>query len=335
MPTIYLVMPGARAGLESEHIRLDLPGDDDRPASQRDIPLLDVERVIVDTRVTFSMPLLAECMRREIPVVLTHRGERVVGLCQPPAPHTRARRRQYERMRESAFVLAVAAGFVRAKLANSRRVLQRLAANRPDREADAAMGALRRLIEDVAGAESVETLRGLEGTGAGRYFEALGRFFPATAPFEYRSRRPPHNAANAVLSFAYTLLAAEAECAAHAAGLDVAQGFLHEAADRRPSLALDLIEPFRAPLADALALDLLNHATIDPVKHFQPVDGGVYLNDDGRRRFFVVYERRMQSEFVSPATGRRTSLRTELQHSAVALRMHIMEDASFEAFAMH
>jgi len=335
MPGLYVVTPGARIGLESEHIRLEVPAHDDHPAEERDIPLLDIDRLVLDTRVACSMPLLAECMRREIPVILTRRGERIVGLCLSPAPHARARRCQYERMRDPAFVLAIATAFVRAKLGNSRRVLQRLAANRPGREAEQAIGALRRLTDDTATAASVETLRGIEGTGAGRYFEALGGFFPAKAPFEYRSRRPPHNPANATLSFGYTLLTAEAECAAHAAGLDAAQGFLHEPADRRPSLALDVVEPFRAPLADALALDAFSHGTLDPVKHFVVEDGGVFLNEDGRKRFFVAYERRMNSEFVSPANGRRTTLRTELQQSAVALRMRIMDDGPFEPFAMH
>ena len=149
--------------------------------------------------------------------------------------------------------------------------------------------ALSQLAQNCQKAESIDTLRGYEGTAAGRYFECYARFFPEHSPFERRSRRPPHNAPNAILSYAYTLLSAEAEAYLHAIGLDPACGFFHEPADRRPSLALDIIEPFRAPLADAMALDLLTHGVLNSHTHFESRNGGVYLKREGRKRFFVAY----------------------------------------------
>jgi CRISPR-associated protein Cas1 len=253
----------------------------------------------------------------------------------PPAPNSIARRAQYQRSLDSRFCLALAINWVEAKILNSRRVLQRLAANRKECDISEANNALGGLVQKAAESASIDTLRGYEGAAAGRYFETFAGFFPEDCPFEYRSRRPPHNAANAILSFAYTLIASEMECILHAAGLDPAIGFLHEAADRRPSLALDMIEPFRAPIADAMAIDILSHKMLKPKEHFEKREGGIYLNQDGRKKFFMAYERRMNREYVSEQTGLRTTVRGELRNQAVALKAAIMNEEPFIPFLMN
>jgi CRISPR-associated protein Cas1 len=134
-------------------------------------------------------------------------------------------------------------------------------------------------------------VRGIEGCAAGAYFALLSRFFPADAPFPSRSRRPPRDEANALLSFAYTLLTNEFVASIRSHGLDVAAGFFHSKSDRAPALALDLMEPFRSPWADRLVLGLLNHRRIRVSDHFDPADiDGVYLNEEGRKIFFGAFE---------------------------------------------
>jgi CRISPR-associated endonuclease Cas1 len=224
---------------------------------------------------------------------------------------------------------------IEAKITNSRRVLQRLAANRSDDLVADTLRSLAHSADTCLRAECLDSLRGYEGAAAAAYFSAFGRFFPDSAPFERRSRRPPHNAANALLSYTYTLLTAEAETQLHAIGLDPAIGFLHEPADRRPSLALDLIEPFRAPVADAMTLDLLSHGTLKPESHFEKRDGGIYLNTDGKKRFFVAYERRLEREFTSANQGRRSTLRQEIHHTALALKHAILDGEPLQPFLMH
>jgi CRISPR-associated protein Cas1 len=278
---------------------------------------------------------LGELMRREIPVVLTSGGDRVLGLCQPPSLHGAIRIEQYRRAADPAFALALAINWVETKILNSRRVLQRLASNRDEPDATPALRRLQHLAESCRTAASIDSLRGYEGTAAGTYFEIYGSFYPDGIPFERRSRRPPHNAPNAVLSYAYTLLAAEAESALHAAGLDPAIGLFHEPADRRASLALDLIEPFRAPVADAMAIDLFSHGILSPDAHFRPHNGGIYLSPEGRKRFFVAYERRLERTFTSEQHGRRTSLRQEIHSQAVAIKNAFADGEPFEPFLMN
>jgi CRISPR-associated protein Cas1 len=305
----------------------------DTPA--RDIPLHDIERVLLCDRASLSTAALGELLRREIPVILTSWNERVLGLCLPPAPHSAARIAQYRASLDPAFSLALAIPLVEAKILNSRRVLQRLSANHPGSPVAAPLASLAHAAETCLRASSLDTLRGHEGASAATYFEAYGPFFPAHAPFERRSRRPPHNAANAILSYTYTLLAAEAEAQLHAIGLDPAIGFLHEPTDRRASLALDLIEPFRAPVADAMALDLLSHATLKPDSHFERQEGGVYLNTEGKKRFFVAYERRLEREFSGPRNGQRTTLRREIHHMALGIKKAVVDGEPFQPFLMH
>ena len=342
MPSVFLTTAGVRVSLVSERLRVELPpaernGNDDSPGAPgyKDIPLSEVERVILHETVSLTIPALGELMRRDIPVVLAAGDGRVLGLCQPPAPHSTARLAQYHRAGDPAFGLALAINWVEAKILNSRRVLQRLAANRDDLEITPQLLALQTLAENSLNAGSTETLRGYEGTAAGRYFECFGSFFPPENPFERRSRRPPHNPPNAVLSYAYTLLGAEAEASLHAIGLDPAIGFYHEPSDRRASLALDIIEPFRAPLADAMAIDLFSHGILHPVSHFTPQNGGIYLNSEGRRRFFTAYERRMDREYNSEQKGLRTTIRRELQRQCQLVKQSVLEGEPFEPFLMN
>jgi len=339
MPVVYLTTPGARASLVSQRLRVEIPatagnGTGDQPAI-RDVPLHDVEHVILDARAGITAAAMAECLRRAIPLVIVEASQRVLGLCQPLTLHGRLRRQHYRRTGEPAFALAIAASLVEAKLINARRVLQRLYNDRPADTPSTHLATLQHLSSATVTATNLDTLRGYEGTGAGTYFEALAPCFPAHAPFEHRSRRPPHNLANAILSYAYTLLAAETHAAIQAAGLDPALGFLHEPEDGRPSLALDLIEPLRAPLADALALDLLSHRILKPREHEQVRDGGVYLNTEGRRRFFTAYERRMDRPFTSRQTGQRTTLRDEIRRQVTSLKKAILEGDPFEPFLMN
>ncbi len=348
MPSLYLTTPGTRANLVSQHLEIELPFEFDESESEgpptatseaprpflKRVPLHDVEHVVVSTRATLSLAAQAALAERTVPIVIVNgRGEAVAHTL-PPAGDLPTRLSHYQRRLDSAFGLEIARSLVEAKIANSRRLLQRLAANRKQ-SAPAAVARLEPFRAGALRATDVDTLRGYEGSAAGAYFEALAGFFPASAPFERRSRRPPHNAANAVLSYAYSLLVHETATALHLRGLDPGLGFLHEAEPHRPALALDLIEPFRAPVADGLALDLFNHSTLDASRHFHAADGGIYLNLAGRRRFFTAYERRMDRPFTSELSGERTTLRQEIHRQVMALKKHLREGGGFTAFIMN
>ncbi|MDR1497303.1 MAG: CRISPR-associated endonuclease Cas1 [Puniceicoccales bacterium] len=337
MPSLYLSTPGAKASLVSEHLRVEIPDANDKSRSAvRTIPLHEIERAFIEEHTDISVSALCELLRREIPVCFSsaHSG-RVLGHALAPDGRAANRIAHYQRALDPGFALAVAATLVDAKIANSRRILQRLSANRPDADCTHVNATLEHDRRATLSATNLDSLRGHEGTAAGRYFEALSGFFPVHCPFERRSRRPPHNPANAILSYGYTLLVGEMETVLHAIGLDPALGFLHEPEDKRPALALDLIEPFRAPIVDALALDLLNHAILRPDTHFEHRNGGIYLTRDGRQRLHLGYERRLEREFTSEQTGKRTKLRLEFLNQVRSLRDSILSLSPFEPFLMN
>ena len=343
MPTLYLTTPGTRAHLTSQHLEVELPADRSgatdgeadipRPLHRR-IPLHDIEQVVVETTTALTLAALAAFAERSVPVVIVRPNGHAVALCLPPAPDLPTRLAHYQSRLTSGFSLALARQLVEAKIANARRLLQRLASNR-QQPAPSAVHRLEHHRVSTLTATSVESCRGYEGTSAGAYFDALATFFPSHAPFERRSRRPPHNPANALLSFGYSLLTHETTTALHAAGLDPALGYLHEPETGRPSLALDLIESFRAPVADGLALDLLNHGTVHPTNHFEPREGGIYLNDEGRRRYYTAYERRMDRPFTSDLTGERTTLRDQIRRQLYSLKRLLLTQGTFEPFIMN
>jgi CRISPR-associated protein Cas1 len=302
----------------------------------RTIPLHEVERAFVAENTSLSTGALCELLRRQIPVCLVSaRTGRILGHARAPDGHAADRLAHYRRSLDQPFAIAVAATLVDAKIANCRRLLQRLAANRSEADCTRVNNALEHDRRAVLAAASLDTLRGHEGAAAGRYFEALDSFFPQSCPFERRSRRPPHNAANAILSYGYTLLSGEMETALHSLGLDPSLGFLHEPEDRRPALALDLIEPFRAPVVDGLAIDLINHGILRNDAHFEPREGGIYLNKEGRHRLHVGFEKRVEREFRSEQTGRRTTLRGEFVRQARSLRDSILGNTALDLFFMN
>ncbi len=193
---------------------------------------------------------------------------------------------------------------------------------------------LDQVLGNVARSSSVDELRGYEGASTARYFQVWAGFLPAGYSFERRSTRPPLNPVNACISFGATLVYNEMVAFIHAHGLDPALGLLHATEDGRWSLALDLIEPFRPALVEALTLDLFSHQIVCG-EHFESKNGGTYLNDDGRRRFILQYERRMERQFMSEAVGHRTTLRQQVEQQAVMFKSSLEDPGKFEPFLIN
>ena len=385
MPTACINQPDCRVHLKSE--RLEVFGRNeqtDRDEVLREIPLRDLDRLIMVESVQITSQALATLLRANIPVnVLGWNGQFLGGFLPASNAHGLARLRQYRQTQDPAFALQMAGRIVTAKLYNQRRVLQRLAASRgelrtvqggsrqetlgdassaatspspptersevggegrgevgqyeirnPKSEITNTLAWLDSLFASLKTSQTIDELRGYEGASTARYFQAWASFLPDEFPFERRSTRPPLNSVNACISFGATLLYTEAVAFIHAHGLDPSLGLLHATEDGRWSLALDLIEPFRSVLVEALALDLFSHQILN-AKHFEPKNGGVYLNDDGRKKFFLQYERRMERQFLSESVGHRTTLRQQLEHQAVMFKAALEEPGRFEPLLMN
>lgn len=306
MASLELTNDTLQISRTSKHINITryVDGTDCGRVETVKVPFYDIDRVVVTGTPNITIPTLTSFMDEGIPVFFVTAHGRWRGSLTPDKNLNAARRiRQYELGKDKDFSLKIAKALVYAKLRNCRRVLQRLAANRgitQDNDHQAAcFEILRYANASVDSTDSVDVVRGYEGIGTAIYFQELGRYFPVTMPFKTRSRRPPQDPANALLSWTYTIILGEVECAVRAHGLDAALGHLHCDKSNTPSLSLDLIEPLRPAIADLLVLNIVNHHILKPDIHFEirEDDGGTYLNAEGRSAFFKSYEQAMERRF--------------------------------------
>lgn len=343
MPTACVQTPGSRIVLESERLVVFIPDEEGGTISQtrRDIPLRDLDRMVMGEGIGATMPAMMEMLRRGIPISFLDGLGRFLGSFQPAAPHHGAARlRQYQRTLEGEFNLVIARELLSAKIYNQKRVIQRVAANRRAEGINVsgcvseAVESLDRALGLVGAAVSIESLRGHEGLAAARYFAAWSSFLPSAFPFVRRSTRPPLNPVNAVLSFGASLIYQECHSFLHSHGLDASLGTLHATENGRWSLALDLMEPFRPVVSESLALDLFSHRMLNE-SHFEPHEGGIWLNRDGRSKLILQYEKRMERQFLSESAGHRTTLRQQLENHAISFKKALDSQDSFNAFRMN
>lgn len=352
MPTACINQPTARIHLKGERLEIRASNPDNHAdQTLREIPLRDLDRLVFVEGVSITSPAMAELLRSGIPIsLLGHNGRFLGGVHPATNAHGLARLQQYRRTLDPQFALKISRKILHAKLYNQRRVLQRLLASRraavaelppaatvADPDDDRRQGSITWLdgfFASLRNGNDLEELRGYEGAATARYFQTWASFLPGEFPFERRSTRPPLNPVNACISFGSTVLYSEAVAFAHAHGLDPALGLLHATQNGRWSLPLDLMEPFRPCLVEALALDLFSRAMLDE-RHFEARNGGVYLNEGGRRKFFLQYERRMERQFLSESVGTRTTLRQQLEAQAVQFKSALEAPENFKPFLMN
>ncbi len=335
MPSLVLAGDTLSVRLQSKHLVVERrAGIEGLPASEMRVPLHDLDRVVVTGSPYVTIPVLQKLMLKGIPVFFVTSSGRWLGSLSPDNNKNAARRvRQYELANDSAFALKITRALIYAKLRNSRRVLQRLAANRyesEDPEQISAVQQIQEMMESVLRVQSISEARGYEGLGATLYFSRLRRFFPEDMPFPERNRRPPRDPANALLSWSYAILGGEIEGAVRSHGLDACLGFLHGIEHGRPSLALDILEPFRAPVCDLLVLNIFNHRVLT-AEHFQhnPENGGIYLRQNAYKNFFYAYENSMTRKFSLTKNAAHTDFRQEIRNSILTiLRLFDDQDSS-------
>ena len=220
------------------------------------------------------------------------------------------RRAQFRMADDAGISLGVAGGFLAGKLYNAKYVLLRAArdhAMQVDAEAlRAAAQTVTQQMEALKTAPDAAALRGAEGVAAAAYFGVLDELILQNKKdfrFTGRNRRPPTDPVNALLSFAYSVLANDCAAALYSVGLDPYVGFLHTDRPGRKSLALDLMEELRAPLADRFVLTLINNRVLSKNDFKTEENGAVYLKDDARKAFFAEWQKRKQETLVHPFLG--------------------------------
>jgi|SRR6185295_8457141 len=256
-----------------------------------DVPCLKLENVFLFGNVQVTTQALAELLDHGIELALFTVNGRLRGQLTPPkAKNVELRMRQYEHSRSTGFCLGLAREIIQAKIENSLHFLRELRRNHPELFTPADLDAFAGQTAKVPQAASLDSLRGIEGGCAAAHFRLLGRAVPKELAFSGRQRRPPPDPFNALLSFGYVLVGHEIQALLDGMGFDPYLGFFHQLDYGRPSLALDLLEEFRAPLIDRLSLKLFNLGVLRKEDFVTGRDGGCFLNQDGKKRYFHTYE---------------------------------------------
>jgi CRISPR-associated protein Cas1 len=304
MPTLYVVEPGAR--VEKEYHRLLVTKEDEVILR---VPLRQVTQVVLVGRVGLTTPALYALLRAEVPVLLVARTGKLVGRLLPAMPRNLPlRQAQYRRNDEGDFALRVARSVVMGKLRNQRVVALRLLRRRPGADRSP-LDTLYAAEEQVRSAPDLGTLLGIEGAAARAYFAIYRQAFDPGWEFHQRTRRPPRDPVNSLLSLGYTMLGHALMTALEAVGLDPYLGFFHAEKYGRPALALDLVEEFRAPFVDSLAMSLINRRMLQADDFWESQDGGIYLAERGLRVYLREFGDRLESPVKPPGVGRPLSYR--------------------------
>ena len=283
-------------------------------------PLHTLEGIVCFGRVGCSPACMAACAGHGVAVsFLSLHGRFLAAVHGPTTGNVLLRRKQFRAADDPAVALDVSRNLVAAKVANARSVLLRAARDASEDDSprrDALLAQARRLgasLVEIAGGSDLNQIRGLEGEAATQYFLAFNPMQtspPKAGAFEFtrRTRQPPLDRINALLSFLYTLLLHDIRSACESVGLDPCVGFLHADRPGKPSLALDLMEEFRPVLADRLAFSMINRHQITPEGFHVLETGAVLMDDDTRKTVLVAWQRRKQDTLTHPLLGEPTTI---------------------------
>ena len=261
-----------------------------------------LEQILVFGKSQLTTQLIRACLYQDVPIAYLSRMGYCYGRIIPIERGYRQLSR-YQQLLSLTERLLVAQRIVQAKLKNCRVLLRRQQQRLNSENIAKILQSLDYLAEQATQANTLEQLMGFEGAGAAQYFSAFGECLThRDFVFVARTRRPPGNPVNAMLSFGYQVLWNHLLTLIELQGLDPYYASLHQGTERHAALASDLIEEFRAPIVDSLVLWLVNSKVMDATADFVYRDGGCYLNERGRPKYLKAFLQRME-ELVQTASG--------------------------------
>ncbi len=323
---MYVQARGAKVAKKGEVLEVTI--DDETVTSAR---LMDVSQLVLQGGVYLTGPALHELMAREVPVTwLSHGGWFLGHTVGVGHKNVELRTAQYSASFDARHCLQLARDFVAAKIRNQRTLLRRNW-KRGDMP-ETLLTEFRRDIDAAERAHDLSQLLGIEGNAAARYFRHFGAMLSApddasaeqwSFDFERRTRRPPADPVNALLSYAYSLVMRSVAVTLTAVGFDAYRGFYHQSRYGRPALALDVMEPFRPLVADSTVLMAINNGEVTATD-FVRAGGAVNLNEHGRRAFIASFERRMSQEVTHPIFGYAAQYRQIIEIQSRLLGRHLL-----------
>ena len=326
---LYVTSPDAYLALDGETVVIKK----DETTSTR-LPLHNLENIVCFSYLGASPALMRACTDRDVGLCfLTPNGRFQARVSGKVRGNVLLRKKQYQVSENAAESVPIAASCLLGKIANSRVVIERALRDHAllvDVETlNKASAFLKETINAVQDCKSTSDLMAFEGSAAKIYFRVFDQLILQQKNdffFKERSRRPPLDNMNSLLSFLYTLLTNDVASALEGVGLDPYVGFLHQDRPGRPSLALDLMEELRPVFADRLALSLVNRKQVTGKGFTQKESGGILMDDDTRKMVLVAWQERKQEELVHPYLKERIPFGLIPHVQAMLLARHLRGD---------
>lgn len=347
MGCLYVIEQGAEVTKQGNRLVVKKFGTE-----LESVPAFKVEQLILMGNIQITSQAIRFLLTEGIDTVfMTINGRYRGRLVSSFSKNIDLRRIQFKNLEEGPFVLDLAKKFVWGKLSNYRVLLRRYQKDVQKDEVEKGIHSLRRLIEKISEAPDLDTLRGIEGSGSALYFSALGHLikFPEFR-FEKRTRRPPRDPVNVLLSFGYTLLGNTIQTYIDLSGLDPYLGSLHSPDYGRPSLALDLMEEFRPILVDTVMLRVVNTKMITmkdffvpeeapplpegELEELTPSDYPILLTYEGTKKWITMYEKRLQELTFYPITEQRLTYRQICEQQVRLLIRHLKGEETYQPFQL-
>jgi len=327
--TLYVVTPGSYMALDGEAVAVKCDGQ-----TTIRVPLHNLDGIVAFGSVGCSPALMFACADHNVSLSFMGMNGRFQARVQGPVSgNVLLRREQYRRADNLAESADIAANIIAAKIANCRTSLLRATRDHPDRRACPrlleAAGALKDCLTRIGIGFPLDVLRGIEGEAAAAYFAVFSDLIVSQEQefrFAGRSRRPPLDNVNALLSFVYSLVLHDTMSALEGVGLDPAVGFMHRDRPGRPGLALDLMEEVRPVLADRLVITLINRQQVRASGFTLIESGGVLLDETTRKTVLTAYQERKRTEMQHPFLKEKIPVGLLLHVQALLLARYLRGD---------
>lgn len=333
MRTLYLAEQGTVLSKEGERFILTLKGQ-----TIKEIPSIRVDIILIFGAIQITTPTLQFCLSENIPIIFLSGSGKYYGTLESTnKTSVLTHKRQFDYINNREAALALARTFIKSKIHNQRVVLQRYGKRRAEISLAGEIAHLDILKERAAKADSRDKLFGIEGVASQEYFTALRKIIPEQWAFRKRTKQPPKDPVNSMLSFGYTLLFYNIYAFVAMHGLHPYVGFLHSMRQGHPALVSDLLEELRAPVIDSLVLNLIVREMIKPADFKLPDAAyqGCLLSDEARKTFIRAFESKMNTVLSNPSTGAKTTYRRLIEYKVLMLKHYLEEKVDeYEPFTI-
>jgi CRISPR-associated protein Cas1 len=326
MSVLYLIEQGSKLRKTSKRLVVEKGG-----TTLLEVPALDIDHILIFGSVHISTQAISFLLESGIEVSFLSMNGRLRGKLSPvQSKNIFLRLAQYDRFKDDEFKLMTAKCIIGAKLKNQRTLLLRYQRNHPDTDFTSEISIISQSLLRVPYEKTVSSIMGLEGTGTRAYYHCFSMMLSDDFSFKRRTRHPPLDPVNALLSLGYVLITNEMAALVESTGFDPFIGFVHGLRYGRQSLPLDMIEVFRHPVIDTLVQSLINKGVIKQVDFRKESDGAVLLNEESIKRYFKQYEYRMEKTFKQK--GSYTSFRQVFRDEIDSMRQSVLNREEYDPF---